>query len=345
MTADLSSITNYTDAIDNLPEEAFLGSLLWFSISQADVNLELARDELTRSGLDTRALRKILRPVDAFKKATREFAHKFKPVDGIRSEIMVRPVGEDGEQAHRHLILERAQVQAGKKRRVFYEKVGEIVFNRGSKKNGEYTGFSVESRRTTMNLGVPLTDDEDAWLTGHLADFEERFNHLLTHMDSHAVRSFVREYIDRLGGTCVKESGGLYFVAQEHVDEITALGRWVKLIGSEFHSLPLLNLSEQRDMILAAFEDETVAELERLSVEVGKILKEPGREIEEKTFDAYGEKAAYLARKIDEYGKMLGSRAERAATEQRIFAVQVMSLAPRIRQRKSHVAKVVAVTP
>lgn len=330
-----TSMDNYTDAITNLPEEAFLGSLLWFSISNADVNLEDARAKLAGAGLSTTTMRKILRPVDAFKKATREFGHKFKPLDGVRSEIMVRPVGEDGEQAHRHLILERAVIQSGKKRRVFYEKVGEIVFTRGTKKDGEYSDYGVESRRTTMNLASPLTTDEDLWLTEKLEEFEGRFTHLLHHMDSHAVRSFVREYIDELSGTCVKESGGLYFVGQENAEEIEKLGKWVRSIGSEFHSLPLLNLVDQRQMILEAFEDETIREVERLMGEVNKILADPSRTIEEKTFDAYGLRAAELTGRINEYNGMLGARADRAEIEIRMYVQQMLTLSSRVRQPKA----------
>lgn len=338
-----TSMASYTDAITNLPTEAFLGSLLWFSISEADVNLDTARQELANNNLATDTLRDNLRPVDAFKKSTREFGVKFKEVNGVKSELMVRPVGEDGEFSHRHLILERAVVKAGQKRRVFYEKVGEIVFTRGVKKKGEYSGYGVEARRTTSNLSSPLTPEEDTWLTEHLDSFEDRFDHFLTHLDSHAVRTYVREYIKNLSGTLVKESGSLYFVKQDHVEEVERLSKWVQSIGSQFHFLPLLNIAEQRQMILEAFEDETLKETERLMGEVGKILADPSRQIEEKTFDAYGLRAAELTSKVNEYNSMLGARADRAQAEIQLFASQVITLAGRIRESKTHTAKVVQV--
>jgi hypothetical protein len=334
MTVSQAPLNGYTQAINSLPKEAFLGSLLYFSISMADVSLANARRDLAAAGLSTETLRKQLRPVDAFRKTTKEFAKKFKPIDGVRSELLVRPVGEDGEQAYRHLILERAVVKAGQKRRVFYEKVGEITFTRGVKKDGEYSGHGVEVRRTTAHLG-------DQWLTERLVTFEDRYNHLLNYMDSHAVRTFVREYIYDLSGTCVKESGGLYFVKQDHVDEITRLANWVKSVGSEFHTLPLLNLAEQRDMILEAFEDEAVKEVERLMGEVSKILADPDRSIEEKTWEAYAQRAADLNAKVAEYHSMLGARADRAAIEINVYGQQVMSLSSRIRQSKTTKAKVV----
>lgn len=336
-------MSNYTDAIANLPEEAFLGSLIYFSISGADVNLDNARRDLSAAGLATDTLRKNLRPVDAFRKASNEFKKQFhRTSDGIRSELMVRPVGEDGAQSYRHLVLERTVVQQGKKRRIFYDKVGELTFTRGVKRDGEYSGHGVEARRLTTHIAAPLTNEEDQWLTERLVTFEDRYNHLLRYMDSHAVRTFVREYIYNLGGICVKGSGGLYFVAQHHADEINKLGEWVRGVGSEFHSLPLLNLIEQRDMILEAFEEETVEEVERLMGEVGKILQDPDRKIEEKTFDAYALRAAEMAQKINDYNQMLGSRAERAALEVSLYSQQVMTLSSRIRESKTTKAKVVS---
>lgn len=339
MTVSQAPLQGYTQAIEALPDEAFLGNLLYFSISMADVNLHNAHRDLASMGLSTDTLRKNLRPVDAFRKTTKEFARKFKPVNGVRSELLVRPVGEDGEQAYRHLILERAVVRSGQKRRVFYEKVGEITFTRGVKKDGEYTGHGVEVRRTTDNLSDALTTEEDQWLTERLLTFEDRYNHLLNYMDSHAVRTFVREYIYALSGTCVKESGGLYFIKQDYADEVNKLATWVKSIGSEFHALPLLNLMDQREMILEAFEEETIKEVERLMSEVAKILTDPNRQIEEKTFDSYMEKGAALGAKVAEYNTMLGSRAERAATEISMYSQQVLSLAGRIREHKTHLKK------
>lgn len=339
MTVSQAPLSNYTQAIADLPDEAFLGALLYFSISMADVNLHNAHRDLAAAGLSTTGLRDHLRPVDAFRKATKEFAKKFKAVNDVRSELMVRPVGEDGEQAYRHLILERASYQAGKKRRVFYEKVGEITFTRGVKKDGQYNGHGVEVRRTTDNLTSPLTPEEDQWLTERLVTFEDRYNHLLNYMDSHAVRTFVREYIYGLDGTCVKESGGLYFVGQQHIDEVAKLAEWVKSVHSEFHYLPLLNLMEQREMIMDAFEEETIREVERLMGEISKILSDPNRQIAEKTFDAYALQGAELGKKIKAYNQMLGSKAERAATEVQMFSTQVLSLAGRIREHKTTVKK------
>jgi hypothetical protein len=175
---------------------------------------------------------------------------------------------------------------------------------------------------------------EENWIAAGLDAFDGRFDHMLHYMDSHAVRSFVRDYLDVLSATCVKESGGVYFVHQKHDEQLVKLAQWVNGIGSQFHSVPLLNLADQRQMILEAFEDETVKEVARLMGEVAKILSDPDRCVESKTFDAYGMRAAELSKKVGEYNGMLGARADRAATEISIYATQVLELAGRIKDEK-----------
>ena len=326
------TMSGYVDAIANLPSEAFLGNLVYFTISQADVDLEKARAELIRLGLSTATLRKNLRPVDAFNKATREFGHKFHTVNGIRTEILVRPVGTDEEQVHRQLIRERTVIEQGKMRRLSYEKVGDLTFTRGDKTKGVYSGFGVQAQQTTGALETDLTTEEENWLDARFSELNYRFDHLLHFMDSHGVRTFVREFIYNLSGICVRESGGLYFVRQAHSVETAKIQGWVRSINSEFHSLPLLNLTEQRDMILQAFEDETIAEVERLMGEIGKILAAQDRTIEPKTFDAYGVRASELAAKVGEYNGMLGARADRASIEIDLFTKQILNLASRVRE-------------
>lgn len=332
MNTSSSVLTNYTEAIESLPDEAFLGSLLYFTIANADVNLAEAREELIAQGLSVDTLRKNLRPVDAFNKTAREFAHKFRPRDGIRSEFLVRAVGTDGEQVHRHIILERAVVEAGKKRRIAYDKVGELIFTRGTVKKGEYSGYLVDSRQTTSTLGMPMNEDEEGWLVSRLETLQSRFDHLVHYMDSHAVRSFVRGYIYNLGGVCVRESGGIYFIGQEHHEEVALLNNWVRAIGSTFHALPLLNVGEQREMILEALEEDVVGEVSKLMGQVSDILKDPDRKIEQKTYDAHRAYVKDLSEKVEEYNEMLSARAERAALEIEIYSKQTLALSSRIKQ-------------
>lgn len=329
MTAPTLITSNYQDAIANLPPEAFLGSLLWFTISQADVNLTQARTDLQALGLDDALLRKGFRPVDAFRKATNEIEHKFAPENNQRANFLVRQVGQDSGQSHRHVVLERAEYGTGHKRRLAYDTVAEIVFTRGTKKNGTYSGYQVQAKR--VGLLVDLNPEEEAWLTHRLDNLLPRFHHLMEHMDSHAVRSFVRDYIYSLQGILAKESGGLYFVRQEHADTIANLGKWVQSVGSSFHSLPLLNMADQRQMIMQALEDETVKEVERLMDDIATILKDPNRTITDATFDQFTQSATDMQQRLADYYKTLGQRSDRAAMDVDVFTQQLFKLASHCR--------------
>jgi hypothetical protein len=328
-------MSDYSDEISKLPPEAILGQLLFFTISAADVNLEEARRNLIDLGLGDEGLRKALRPIDAYRKSSKEFEKGFKPVDGVRSTFMVRQAGEDTEQSQRFVMLERARSVAGEKRVILYDKVAELTLNRGKKTNGSYSGDSVEFVDTTRNLREPLTHEEFEWLHSHFAGFKDHYDHLLHYMDSHAVRSFVRDFIYRLSGTCVKESGGLYFIKNDHAEKVDLLGTWVESVGSEFHALPLLNLAKQKGLIMDAFEQEAISETRRLMGEVKKILDDPSRTIEPKTFDAYGVQVAELKKKVAEYTELIGSKATDASTELQLFSRQIMLLADRIKHPKT----------
>lgn len=340
MSTNANAIAKYTGSVANIPPEAFLGSLVFFSISAADVNLDKARREFEDKGLDTSRMKKRLRPVDAFAKSSRRINKKFGMVTkGIRSELMVRSLGGSSEQEFRQLILERVRMEDGRKRKIFFERVGELTFTKGRLVEGEYVDDGVECRRTTAHLADDLFPQESDWLDEQLATFEDHYNHLCHYMDSHAVRTMVREYIYHLRGVCVKESGGLYFVKQEHVEEVRKLAAWVRSIGSEFHDLPLVDYDDQREMILQALEEDTVQEVRKLMADAAKILQDPDRKIEEKTYEGFASRAIELASKVKEYDQMLNARAVRAELEIDIFGKQIFELATRIKSASNMQAR------
>lgn len=333
-----STLNKYANEVAlKVPDEAILGNLVWFSVNQADVPLEKARKDLEALGLSTATLRKRLRPIDAFKKATNSLAKGgILNDDGNESNFLVRQVGQDAETSHRHVVLERVHVKSGKRRRLSFDKVAEIVYTRGTwdKKTNEVINDFLDVN-VTLGAGLELTKREAEWLNNNINAVPERFEHWKTHLDTHAVRTFVREYLYALSGVCVRESGGVYFVRQSHAATIGSLAQWVKSIGSDLHALPLLDLVDQRQMLLKAFEEETIAEVERLSAELSKILSNPDRSITEDTFAQYRDKASELIAKADEYSSMLGMKLKRSGTELEMFKMQTLQLASRVKVPKS----------
>lgn len=326
----MSGFNTYSDFVTALPDDALLGSLVWFSISDADVPFDKVHEHLDNFNLKHDGLRKRIRPVDAFKKASKIVARNFGRTDnGIDTSVLVRQVGQDTELSYRHIILERAIYKAGSKRKLVYETVGEILFRRGDLKNGTYTGYGLRVTRKEPP-GLVLSEEEEQWLDEKLAAIQPTFDHMMSHLDSHAIRTFVREYIVSLSGILVKENGGVYFVPQEHVDELRNLAAWVRSIGSSFRITPLVNFDEQREMLAEAFEEDMLRDVHQMSAEVSKILTDRTRTIRDKTYNQYTERASELIVKLDEYKDRLGDRLESAADTLTTFKLQLLALGDRV---------------
>jgi hypothetical protein len=338
-----STVIDYAAAAAALPDEYFLGQIVSFTVTEQDIELDAARALLTTHNLRTDTMRKRLRPIDAFKKAANEVAVKFdRDTQGEQHSLLVRPVGQDLSESHRHIVFERAVFKAGQRRRVEHETIWKFMYDRGKRlKDGTIVDDSIYVEKATTIGGVSLTQEEQAWVDEHIgadgANLKARYEHWCTHLDSHAMRTFVREYIvDLLGGISTKgNSGGQYFVQQKHVAELRDLMAFIKEIGSKMHVIPLLDIVEQREMIAEAFIEETMDEVRAEMVELNKIFSNPTRTITEATYDATVAKAAVLLAKHAEYSALLDHNLDRADTEIQIYKTQALSLFQRVKKPKS----------
>jgi hypothetical protein len=338
-----STVTDYAAAAAALPDEYFLGQVVSFTICEQDIELDAARALLATHNLRTDTMRKRLRPIDAFKKAANEIAVKFdRDVQGEQHSLLVRPVGQDSAESHRHIVFERAIFKTGQRRRVEHETIWKLMYDRGKRlKDGTIQDDSIYVEQQTTIGGVSLTAEEQAWVDEHIGangdKLRERFDHWRTHLDSHAMRTFVREYVvDLLGGISIKgNSGGQYFVQQKHAAELRDLMAFVKEIGSKMHTIPLLDIVEQREMLAEAFIEETMDVIRAEMAELNKILANPTRTITEATYDEKVAKAVTLIAKHGEYSTLLDKNLDRADTELQIYKTQALSLFSRVKQPKS----------
>jgi hypothetical protein len=338
MTAPIDA---YGSAAATLPDEFFLGQIVSFTITEADVNLEQMREELATRNLRDDTLKKRLRRIDAFKKASNDIATKFTKHADHQDSLFVRQVGQDSQESHRHVVFERAIFRVGQKRRLEHETIWKLMYDRGVReREGGVRDDSIHVEKQFVP-GLNLAPEEQAWLDEAIGEdgskLKERFEHYSTHLDSHGVRTFVREYLHLLGAINIKGSGGggLYFVQQKHVAELRDLVEFVKSIESQMHLIPLLDIVDQREMLAEAFVQDTMDELRALSVEMGKILSNPNRTITEDTYDAYVAKAAALMTKAGEYESLLDKSLDTATMELHIFKQKTLTLSSRVRKPKS----------
>lgn len=332
--ATSTTVREYNEAAAAVPEEALLGSLVWYTLSDIDIHYETAKQDLIDRGMDPELLKPI-RPVDAYRLATKELETTFPSKNGVKLNVMVRSVGHDAETAYRQIVCERVTTKAGKRRKLIYDPSAELIYHRGTRNKDGIVGDHIEIvRRTPPSLEQDMTPEQKAWMDARLDELPNRFRHLRTHLGNHKVRNFVREYLRSLGAVAVRESGGVYFVRQSRSDEVAKLGEWVRYIGSTFHTTPLLDLVNQRQMLADAFQEEAIREVERLSSEIDKILSEPGRKVQESTFDDYALRAAELTAKAAEYADMLDIRSEVAHLQIESFKRKTMNLVERIDYKK-----------
>lgn len=326
-----ATIAEYNSAAAAVPEEALLGSLIWYTISEVDINYEAAKSELQNRGLDASMLKPI-RPVDAYRLATQELKHSFPAREGVKLNIMVRSVGHDPDTAYRQIVCERVSTKSGERRRLIYDPSADLIYHRGQRdENNQVYGDKVEViHRMPPTLAKDMTPEQQQWLTERLEALPERFRHLKTHLGSHKVRNFVRSYLWSLGAVAVRESGGVYFVHQSRNSHLEKLGSWIHSIGSAFHSTPLLDLVNQREMLAQAFEEEAIREVEKLTKQIDEILDDTNRRVRESTFDDYALRAAELTAKAKDYADMLEIRSEIANKHIDKFKKKALDLVDRI---------------
>lgn len=346
-----TTIFDYTTEAERLvaeKPELFLGQLVSFTIAGADVPLETVRAELEARNLSTTSLRKRLRPIDAFKKATNEIGEKWQRDGDEQHSILVRQVGADGNASHRHIVWERAEFTPGKRRRLVYTPLATIVYDRGVRK-----GDLVENDSITVTSAQPvgtvipacIKQQLDQTLGDSGAVLQERFEHWKTHLDSHAVRTLVRDYlVEEKGAVSVKDNGGFYFVDQKHSDEVRDLREFVRSLpqptrgkGSSMQLVPLLNIGEQKQFIAESFLADTNDAVKVLLAEISKILADPDRTITQATYDEKMEQAAFLLSKTADYQSLLGDHLDTTDLTVQILRNQVLSteFQNRIKQPKS----------
>lgn len=316
------AVNEYNQAAASVPEDALLGSLVWYTISDVDILWEDAHTRLVDLDLDT-SLLKPIRPVDAFRNATRELKRNFPASNGVKLNLMVRSKGHDEESAYRQLVWERVTTKGGQRRRLMYDPSAELTYHRNPPK------IEVVRNHTPSGLDGDMSDEHRNWINDQLDALPDRFRHLTRYLGNHKVRNLVREYLKSLGAVSVRESGGVYFVAQKHNDELVRLGEWISGIGSAFHGTPLLDLVNQREMLARAFEEEAVREVEALSKSIDDILAGGGK-VRESTFDDFALRAAELTSKAKDYAEMLDIRSEIAHKRIDSFKRKTMELVDHI---------------
>lgn len=301
----MSSFDTYMKSVTDKPT-AYIGELVWYAVQNTTrISHTDFVQNLTAAGLDAYTP-KPPRDDDTFARVTSDIARKREPVPGqtdVFENFLVRKVRHENGNIIKHIVVET--VDAGNKRLQYGDQTSsnpaavELDFH--SANAGAAGEFSINP------LGWP-TNDRAVQLAREARD---SFLHWRGHVHADTVRTFINKVVTRANATLVKTTGGIYFVTNANTHQLDRLDAAIHgITGVQVHRVPLVDTTNQREMVREAFVNETVGEVNRLTREMNELLE--GEEITPERFNAYQRQIAELKAKTKEYEDLLGSNLEAA---------------------------------
>jgi hypothetical protein len=272
-TTERPSVTDFLNENGDLPDEALLGRLVLFTITDEPTPRASLVQWFTDLGLNHDLLPSEIKPVDAFKKATSESKDKYTLPSGEECVVLCRDVETTAGYIKRQITREvREPGQKGKQ--LSYSRAIECTFYRGrsaqvTDANGKTTKAMVRGTER-VHIRVDKTGLSDGELTA-VQDIARslvaRYEGYYDNLDGNRLRATVRAYLKYLNALEIK--AGAYFVHVSKSAELAALQTLVERMGGGcfMHTIPLVDIARERKMVTAAFERETANALAEVARE------------------------------------------------------------------------------
>lgn len=291
-------------------ERMLLGYLTWYSVSDVKVAHGEVVRALVAAGIDT-SLPLPPKDADIFRRVCTKSERKRVATadEGVFENYLVRDLNSDNDNVYRRVVMERVD---SKGRRLGYEQLYDITFDKQSAK--------ISERR----LGPQNLVAEEIVNAAKQGFASERGT-----LNSYAVREWIRHFILSLSATQVRPGGGVYFVAEDKHDRVLALEAFCNTVsGVEFHYLPLIDDTKQREMLQRAFESEASDEIDRMLGEISDI-KAAGKKITQSRYEDFLRRYHSLTEKATDYGDLLEEKLGTTHSRLEIFMRSMMELTER----------------
>jgi hypothetical protein len=238
---------------------------------------------------------------DAFKRACRYSERKGVPIPQTDTfaNFLIRKVTQNADQVERHLVLEIVD-EAG--RRLEYHVVAEMTFDR---------------KKSSLLVRQLKVDDTLRSLTQEtLKLLTDNFDTAAKYLDAQVLRLFVRDQLALVNATSVRAQGSVYFVPITAKAQTEALETLCQRLGagSMFHALPLIDTTKQREMVIAAFENDVHEEATQLIAELTS-RRNQGKAITAKAWENYKERFNRLKKGAGEYANIVDDELEKVKLE------------------------------
>ena len=333
-TAVAPDIRDYADRLAGLPQNLFVGSLLWFEMtedggsSKVRVTRETLESWFMELGINTRFLPEPINKVNAYRRASSNAikGRKYQLSPEESAELHVVEVKADTNEVVRQI---QRRVRNSRTERVYEHTVGTIRFHKGPRQNrggrrrsAERISMNVLDHIIELNLEgkrtgrtAPMTDLDRRHVTDALNDFEVQFDDLAVNYNADHVRKVLREILKHANAIQIRPA--VYFIhtnRQHVVDQLNAL---IPRFGSGcgFHQLPLLDTYDQREMLVNAFQEQVQAEVDALLGDIAKCNEEAktaGRQPSSQAYQTLYGTFSDIQERAMEYTRLLNLTQEKA---------------------------------
>lgn len=295
----------------------FLGSLLWFSITDSRITREDLRRAFTDAGIDLSYLPRPICARDAFRRATKQAALRRHPLpDDKYLNLLCREVRQDDKEIVYHVVRE---VVDSKNVRLEYLPV---------------TSLALREENVDMYPLHPLNTVEHDRVNAVL----EEFSVAKENYDGKNIRELV---LAILRGACkpvaVRPSGGVYFTPQNYQETVEALKGLVARVAefgvtaskSCLWTVPVINAHEQKAMIEQSLEEQVAGESKSLIEEMTEIIKS-GRKITDRLAQRFVERTRGLGKLVKEYEDLLQTEVVTARANYDLALTEALALLAKV---------------
>lgn len=284
---------DYLEHLSQVEGIPFLGYLAWYNVQDS---AEVTVDELNALIEKHDApIPEINMPkmADVFRRGCNAYKYKIPLEDGGSISYRFRDAGHDGGFVFRSLVAEHLDA---KEHSLGYREVQKAIC---TKENG------------TVVFSYDNTDIQDSDMNATEYAEQHLYNWMMSKgliLPTMQLRSVIRVALERtMFGTKARPSGGIYFIQPAQKDSLQALiNVFDELDYCSVHPLPLIDDEQQREMVAAAFESESVGATQDLILQLDELLS--SSKIPVKKFDAITEAFVQQREKLSQYQTLLNMK-------------------------------------
>lgn len=289
--------------------DMILGEVVFYTVPDAPVKVQKVKEIMQELGLDESLIPEPRKPVYVFEDAVRRVEGKRK--NGTITETKVDKVFEDNTTSVYQVTrlvrnIDEKVIDHPKAMRVSFDKAGHMI--------------TVE----------PLEAEAADALAGTEESIREYYSRNRATHHGQKIRNTLRQYITgKLFGESIRESGGIYFVARRHHDELIKLRELMDRLYQPglFHLIPLANDETQREMLEKRFVVNTMDAINEAIGRYAERLKDSSKTVRSDTIRTATEDRAALGERIKQFRELLSFESDALEQNVALLDQQILKLA------------------